>query len=133
MAAHPPLALRARRRVAVRAAVAAGLLALVVSVAMGFAHARVDASATPATGHHAIVETVIDAGPVIACETCGEPEDGVALACLLTLSVLAVLAVMGPRGPLAVLLARRTAVPPVPLRGARQPSPNLLALGICRT
>ena len=133
MAAHLSLARRTRRRVALRAAVLAGLLALAVSVAMGFAHAGADASAGAATGHHAIVESIVDAGPVITCETCGEPEDGVALACLLTLSVLAVMAVMGPRGPLAVVLARRTAAPPVPLRGARRPSPNLLALGICRT
>ena len=133
MAAHPPLVRRARRRVAVRAAVLAGLLALAVSLAMGFAHAAADASAGTASGHHAIVASVVDAGPVLTCETCGEPEDGVALACLLALTMLAVLAVMRPREPLAVLLAKRTAAPPEPLRGARQPSPNLLALGICRT
>ncbi|WP_084130166.1 hypothetical protein [Demequina sp. NBRC 110055] len=133
MAANLPLARRTRRRVAVRAAVLAGLLALAVSVAMGFAHAGADASAGPVSGHHGVVEAIVDAGPVITCETCGEPEDGVALACLLALSMLAVLAVMRPREPLTVLLATRTSAPPVPLRGAGQPSPNLLALGICRT
>ncbi|WP_084077712.1 hypothetical protein [Demequina sp. NBRC 110057] len=134
MSAVAPSARRARSRLATRWAVLASLLALGLGLAMGAAHAAGavgDATTTVAATHAGLHP--VESATGTTCATCGDHDDGVMVACLMTLAVIALVAAVRPL-PVATLITRRApASAAVPLPRALARTPDLTALGVCRT
>lgn len=122
---------------AARVAVVAALVAVCLGLAMGLAHAAgaVGGSSghTVAPAHAPVLVHEASATGAVACATCGDPQDGLAVACLITLTALALMATVRPR-PVAPLVTRR----PLPTAKAALPRVDVASLtpgdlGICRT
>lgn len=135
MTAAPARARRPVSRAAARWAVLSVLLALVLGLGMGFAHASAAPTVDAQVGisHHAPVLGTPGAMADPACASCGDHEEGAMIACLVSLVVVALFAALRPAPGARLVLRRPFASASVVLPRVPGRTPDLAELGICRT